>query len=117
MLTAIRRSAPASGRLPCPRLRSFTAFCPRSGQDWPGAPSPALIGALTDATAARVRDLDPAGLVDRTLVRRTGRALYAVVVAGGALVALFPAVMVGGWRHLLAAPPPPFNGALVSSVP
>ncbi len=83
----------------------------------PGAPSPALVGALTDATAAKVVGVDPAGLIDRTAVRRTGQALAGVAVLHVALLALAPGSIVGGWRQLLSAPPSPFGGAAVSSVP
>jgi uncharacterized protein YicC (UPF0701 family) len=83
----------------------------------PGAPSPALVAALTDATAAQVKHVEPATLVDRTRVRRAGQGLVALTVLGGALFALAPSTMIGGWRRLLAAPPHPFGGAAVSSVP
>ena len=65
----------------------------RSG---PGAPSPALVGALTDATAAKLVGVDPAGLIDRTAVRRTGQALAGIAVLHVGLLALAPGSIVGG---------------------
>lgn len=83
----------------------------------PGAPSPALVAALTDAVAARVGVVEPAGLVDRNLVRRGGQALSLLLLTHLALVAFAPGLVVGGWRQLVARPPRPFGGAAVSSVP
>lgn len=83
----------------------------------PGAPSPALVGALTDATAARLDGLAPATLVDRRWVRLTGRGLIGSVAVGLGLLVLAPRLVVGGWRQLLADAPRPFGGAMVSSVP
>ena len=83
----------------------------------PGAPSPALVGALTDATANQLAGVEPASLVDRTLVRRTGQGLIAALVLQAGLLVVAPHAIAGGWRRLLAPAPRPFGGATVSSVP
>ncbi len=102
-----------------PSLASDLLSTVELAQSRPGpyAPSPALVGALTDATAGKFAGVAPATLVDRTAVRRTGRGLIAMLVAGTALLVLAPRTVVGGWRQLLASPRPAFGGAAASSVP
>jgi hypothetical protein len=83
----------------------------------PGAPSKELVGALVAATEARIADVEPAGLLPTAEVTRARR--WALVAAGANLVLLatMPRVMAGGWRHLVSAPPEPFDGAQLSDVP
>ena len=81
------------------------------------APSPALVAALTDVTAERVRRLDPDALIDRGPVRRAGLAVGAVIALAAATVALAPDALADGWRRLLWPPRNPYGDAALSSVP
>lgn len=83
----------------------------------PGAPSPALVDALIDATANRLEDVHPPALVDqRELVRARRWALVATVANVLVLVAA-PRIVFSGWRHLVSPPVSPYDGALLSTVP
>ncbi|MBK9030440.1 MAG: hypothetical protein IPL61_03715 [Myxococcales bacterium] len=83
----------------------------------PQVRSTALVEALTDATAARLRAVDAATLVDRAPVRRAGAAMITAAVAAGALAIGAHGTLASGWHQLLVAPVRPWNGAQVSSVP
>ena len=83
----------------------------------PGAPSPALVGALLDATEGKLVGIVPAALLPRAAVLRARRYLAAALVANLALVGFAPGLVAEGWARLVSAPPPPFDGAKLSVVP
>lgn len=83
----------------------------------PGAPSTALVDALVEATSARLDGVEPAALLPTGEVQRATRWLLAAIAANVVLVAAAPSVIAGGWRHLIAAPDAPFDGASLSTVP
>lgn len=80
-----------------------------------GAPSPELVDALVDSTAMRLDVLDPASLVPpRELPVARNWALAAI---GVNLLFLAVLPMRAGWKHLIASPTDPFDGAEQSAVP
>lgn len=81
------------------------------------ARSPALIAALTDATAHRLRVIPRVSLVERGPARRAAGALAAIALVAGATLVLSPRTLRTGWRQLLVAPAKPWDGATVSPVP
>ncbi|HEX2686379.1 MAG TPA: DUF4175 family protein, partial [Kofleriaceae bacterium] len=83
----------------------------------PGAPSPALVDALLDATSARLDDLDPPSLLEPAELSRARRWAAVAVVANLALGVAAPHMIADGWRSLFSARPAPFDGAKLSSVP
>jgi hypothetical protein len=83
----------------------------------PGAPSPTLVAALLATTATRLAGIDPIALVPRAEVRRAGRWALAAAATNIALLVAAPHLVADGWRHLVAAPPAPFDGAQMSTVP
>lgn len=83
----------------------------------PGAPSPVLIGALTEQTAHRLKALDRASLVDPRPEHQAWAALGGVAAIATVLFVFASGATLGGWRRLLAAPERPWNGATLSSVP
>lgn len=83
----------------------------------PGAPSPVLIAALTDATARRLRGVERGSLIDRRPERRAALGLGGVLAVAGALMIFGGGVLGDGWRQLVVAPARPWNGAALSSVP
>ncbi|MEZ4399474.1 MAG: hypothetical protein R3B06_05625 [Kofleriaceae bacterium] len=87
----------------------------RAQADTPGAPSPILVEALTDATARRLVALDPVTLVARWPLRRAVAGAGLVVVAG--LAVSVTGTFASGWHQLLHAPTRPFGGAQPSAVP
>ncbi len=82
-----------------------------------GAPSPELVAALIDATAKRVRDLEPREMVPARPIRRAALACVAALVVHGAFVALAFGTVERGWRRLIEPPLPPFGGATLSPRP
>jgi hypothetical protein len=83
----------------------------------PGAPSKDLVAALVDATAGKLDDVDPHGLLAPREVSRARAFALAAAAANLALLAALPALVAGGWHRLLAAPSEPFDGAQLSTVP
>ncbi len=83
----------------------------------PGAPSPELVAALLDTTATRLAAIDPVALVPHAEVTRARRWAMVAAAINIAVVAALPHVVADGWRHLIFAPPAPFDGAQPSSVP
>lgn len=83
----------------------------------PGAPSTVLVDALVAATAARLSGVEPATLLPPGEVRRATRWMLIAIAANVVLLAAAPGVIAGGWRHLIAAPEAPFDGASLSTVP
>lgn len=83
----------------------------------PGAPSSELVDALVAATSARLDGVDPEALLPESEVRRARHWLIAAVAANAVLLATAPSLVTGGWRHLIAAPEAPFDGASLSTVP
>ncbi len=83
----------------------------------PTAPSAALVAALTDVTAERLRRLEPAVLVARRPVNQAWLGLGGAILANGLFLLLAPAALADGWSRLLAPPHNPYGGAVLSSVP
>ena len=83
----------------------------------PGAPSAALVAALVDTTESQLAAVDPVALVPAGDVRRARRYALAAALANVALVAAAPHLVADGWRRLAFAPPAPFDGAQLSTVP
>lgn len=83
----------------------------------PGAPSSELVAALVAATSARLDGVDPEELLPAEEVRRARRWLLFALAANVVLVAAAPSVVASGWRHLVAKPDAPFDGAALSTVP
>ena len=85
--------------------------------DRPGAPSKALVAALVQSTEERLEPIDPVGLIPERQVKRARTYALAAAAANLALVAALPALVAGGWRHLLVTPKDPYDGAQLSNVP
>ena len=82
-----------------------------------GAPSSDLVAALVASTADRVDRIDAVALVGEAEVRRARRWGTVAVAFNIALVAIAPGTILAGWKHLVAAPAKPFDGAQLSTVP
>jgi hypothetical protein len=83
----------------------------------PGAPSPALVDALIDATSLRLDDVHPPALVDASELVRARRWALAATVANVLLLVAAPRIVFAGWRHLVSPPTSPYDGAQLSTVP
>jgi hypothetical protein len=83
----------------------------------PGAPSPALVDALVASTADRLSSIEPSALLPASEVPRARLYALGAIAANIALVALAPHLVENGWRRLVLAPPAPYGGAALSSVP
>jgi hypothetical protein len=83
----------------------------------PGAPSPALVDALIDATSHRLEDVHPPALVDHGELTRARRWALAATVANVLMLVAAPGIVLGGWRHLVSPPSSPYDGAQLSTVP
>ena len=83
----------------------------------PGAPSTVLVDALVAATSARLDGVEPKTLLPPGEVRRATRWMLIAIAANVVLLAAAPGVIAGGWRHLIASPEAPFDGASLSTVP
>ena len=83
----------------------------------PGAPSPALVDALIEATSARLVDIEPEALVPAGEAKRAKRWMIAAVAMHALLLLLVPRVIVDGWHALLSPVAVPFDGAELSAVP
>jgi len=83
----------------------------------PGAPSPALVDALIDATSARLDTVDPHSLIEPIELRAARRWAALAVVANLTLIAAAPRLVADGWRALVSARSAPFDGAKLSNVP
>ncbi|MDB4957847.1 MAG: hypothetical protein JWO36_5416 [Myxococcales bacterium] len=88
-----------------------------SAEPRPGAPSADLVHALIDSTTSRLAELDPESLLPVHEVPHARRWALAAAAANLALVALVPAIILGGWRNLLSSHAAPFDGAQLSAVP
>jgi predicted transcriptional regulator len=83
----------------------------------PGAPSPALVDALIEATSLRLGNVDPVSLLEPGELRRARRWATLALVANLTLVATAPRMVADGWRSLVSARSAPFDGAKLSTVP
>ncbi len=83
----------------------------------PGAPSPELVDALVESTAGKLASIEPSALLPAAEVPRARLWALAALAANIALVALAPRIVENGWRRLMLAPPAPYDGAELSSVP
>jgi hypothetical protein len=83
----------------------------------PGAPSIALVDALHDATAQRLDTIEPRSLLPAAEVPRARAWALGAIAANLVLVVLAPGMIGRGWRHLVAAPTDPYDGAELSAVP
>lgn len=103
-----------------PELASDLLSCVELGatpSDSRGAPSPALVQALTDATTARLASVTPASLVSRRPARRAAAVVLGMAVLHGAMLVAAPGALALGWRTLLAPPSSPFGDALTVDAP
>ena len=82
-----------------------------------GAPSPALVDALIEATSARVVEIDPEALLPEGEATRATRWVIAAVCVHALLLGLVPRVVIDGWRALFSPASSPFDGAELSTVP
>ena len=83
----------------------------------PGAPSPALVDALIEATSTRLATVDPESLFEPTELRRAWRWAALAVVLNVVLIITAPHLVAGGWHALLSARAAPFDGARLSAIP
>ena len=83
----------------------------------PWAPSPQLVDALIEATASELEEIEPRSLVPRDEMPKARNVALIAAALNIVLVALLPGIVRAGWRHLVAAPPAPFDGAQLSTVP
>jgi hypothetical protein len=83
----------------------------------PGAPSPALVDALIEATSARLGAVDPESLLEPAELRRAWRWAAVAAVANLALVVTAPRLVADGWRQLFTSRATPFDGAKLSAIP
>jgi hypothetical protein len=104
-----RRREVASDLLSAVELANATAR--------PGAPSPALVDALIDATSARLGDVDPPSLFEPAELRRARRWAGLALAVNLLLIAAAPHVVAEGWRALVSSRAAPFDGARLSAVP
>jgi hypothetical protein len=83
----------------------------------PGAPSPQLVDALIDSTESELDTVSPESLLPPREVPQAR--LYALLAAllNVAFLVLLPSVMIAGWKRLVLAPPSPYDGAQVSTLP
>jgi hypothetical protein len=79
------------------------------------APSPELVEALVESTAMRLDGLDPASLLPARELPKARNYALAAVALNAVLLLLVP--MRAGWKHLIATPSDPFDGAEQSAVP
>ncbi len=79
------------------------------------APSPELVGALVQSIEMRLDGIDPVSLVPAREVPVARNYAIAAIVVNAVLLVLAP--MRAGWRHLIASPTDPFDGAEQSAVP
>ncbi|MDX2089048.1 MAG: hypothetical protein SFX73_14420 [Kofleriaceae bacterium] len=83
----------------------------------PGAPSAALVDALITATAARLEGVEPRTLLPDDEIKRAQRWMLIALAANVVLVLGAPHVIKHGWRSLVFAPRPPYDGAKLSAIP
>lgn len=83
----------------------------------PGAPSSELVDALIDSTESELATIEPASLLPRRDVPRARTLAVAGAALNVALLVVVPGILGKGWRALLSAPPSPYDGAELSSVP
>ena len=83
----------------------------------PGAPSPALVDALIEATSQRLEEVEPSSLLEPSELRRARRWVAITVVVNLGLVAVSPRLVADGWRALISGRAKPFDGAKLSTVP
>jgi hypothetical protein len=82
-----------------------------------GAPSPALVDALVDATSARLEDVDPRSLLEPAELRRAQRWAAIAIVTNLALVFAAPRLVADGWRMLASPSESTLDRARLSAVP
>jgi hypothetical protein len=83
----------------------------------PGSPSPELVDALVDSTASELAEIAPQSLLPARDIPKARTWALAAVALNVALVIVIPGAIARGWRTLVLAPPSPFDGAALSSIP
>ncbi|HSD87730.1 MAG TPA: hypothetical protein VLB44_09450 [Kofleriaceae bacterium] len=83
----------------------------------PGAPSAELVDALIEATSSELAVIAPESLLAPYEVRRARVLALGAIAINVVLLVLVPGFVGRGWRHLVMAPPSPFDGAELSSIP
>jgi len=83
----------------------------------PGAPSAVLVDALVESTESELAAIEPQSLLPARDIARARTLAVAVTAINIALVILVPGLLARGWRSLVFAPPSPFDGAELSSIP
>lgn len=82
-----------------------------------GAPSSELVSALVESTASELRTIEPASLLPPDEIKRARALALGAIAANIALLLIVPGFVSRGWRQLISAPPSPFDGAQLSSIP
>ena len=83
----------------------------------PGAPSRDLVDALIESTESELETIEPISLLPADEVPKARLYALGALALNIVLVVLAPHVVSRGWRQLVSAPPAPFDGAQLSSVP
>jgi hypothetical protein len=83
----------------------------------PGSPSSDLVDALIEQTASELSTIEPASLLPPREVKRARVLALTAIAVTIALLLLLPSTMHRGWKHLVASPRSPYDGAQLSSVP
>jgi hypothetical protein len=82
-----------------------------------GAPSKDLVAALIEQIETRIAKIAPRSLLPADEMPRARRWLIIAFVLNGLALVIMPHVIAAGWRSLVHAPPSPYDGATLSSVP
>jgi hypothetical protein len=82
-----------------------------------GSPSNDLVGALVASTVAALDHVEPVALLPTHEVVRARAWMLGALAANLVLLLIVPHFVAAGWRALVSAPPAPFDGAELSSVP
>ncbi len=83
----------------------------------PGAPSPALVDALVEATARKLDALSPRALVPVRAVRHASVACLGALAVHAGVVVAAPRVVADGWLRVLEPPRAAFGGAASTPTP
>lgn len=82
-----------------------------------GAPSNDLVSALIESTASELKTIEPASLISPDEIKRARALALGAIAANIALLVIVPGFIGRGWGQLMSAPPSPFDGAQLSSIP
>ncbi|NVB83874.1 MAG: hypothetical protein HOV81_36200 [Kofleriaceae bacterium] len=88
-----------------------------SAPERPGAPSRELVDALIESTEYKLDAIEPESLLPTREIPKARVYALSALALNIALVVLLPHFVARGWRYLVSAPPAPFDGAQLSTVP